>query len=161
MDISIYTKRKMKFRVWGKKNKIMVYPNDQGLFVFKIYNREVRKSMDLQTILLGRHKDLVPLEFINRQDKNGYDIYEADILKVRVRTEGRGSKTRFKDFFMPVVWNFFEAGFTVEYPDHYGNYRFMDGNWASHEKVGNIFVSTELIKLTMKPAAKEIANKSR
>lgn len=84
-------------------------------------------------------------QYTDRKDKNGTGIYEDDILKVRLGTQGYGKNAKYKDVFMPVEWNEHQAEFTVIYPRNYGNYRFMDSNWNVHEVVGNKFDNPELL----------------
>ena len=66
-------------------------------------------------------------------------------MKVRLRTVGMGDRTKYKDFNMPVVWNEWEAGFDAQYPKDYGKYRFRDGDFSSHEIIGNIYENPELL----------------
>jgi hypothetical protein len=44
-----------------------------------------------------------------------------------------------------VKWNEHQSGFFLDYPPHYGDYRFVDGNWNAHVIIGNIFQNPELL----------------
>lgn len=97
---------------------------------------------DHQELGDGWFGEIIRLEYIGVSDKKGNEIYEGDIMKVTQRTEGRGKKTKFKDFFIPV--EFYNGGFHLPFID-YGEYRFRSGGMEDYEVVGNIYENASLL----------------
>lgn len=135
--------RELKFRAWNVNAGAYLkkYKGDEsiGIFTFDVFNSILQNRA-------YRKEELVAEQYLGRKDKNGKDICDGDIMKVRLGTQSGGKKTRYKYFHMRVFWNHHTAGFELEYPENYGNYRYADGNWGAHEVVGNIRENPELLQ---------------
>lgn len=126
--------REIKFRVWDKKFNMMlgfksVYINfDEG----KI--EVTTDTLRYEEVYTDEIEDFVLMQYTNLKDKNGKEIYEGDILKVKL-DDG-------------------EANLYVKYTN--GEYRVVnEGKWEDSlyaymyfgdvEIVGNIYENEDLI----------------
>lgn len=127
--------REIKFRVWDKKFNMMlgfksVYINfDEG----KI--EVTTDTLRYEEVYTDEIEDFVLMQYTNLKDKNGKEIYEGDILKVKL-DDG-------------------EANLYVKYTN--GEYRVVNkGKWEDSlyahmyfgdvEVVGNIYENKDLIR---------------
>lgn len=127
--------REFKFRVWDKKFNMMlgfksVYINfDEG----KI--EVTTDTLRYEEVYTDEIEDFVLMQYTNLKDKNGKEIYEGDILKVKL-DDG-------------------EANLYVKYTN--GEYRVVnEGKWEDSlyaymyfgdvEVVGNIYENKDLLR---------------
>jgi len=141
----------LKFRVWIRDKKVMY--DDMC-----VYPRELRITKDGAVLEMGCRKinhnlkgentalyidDVVIMLWTGKQDRNGRDIYEGDIVK-HVKTGAKGY----------VVWDIEALGFYIHqsfYPqDENGNFFYFYGNygkrnfkWEDLIIIGNIYEDFE------------------
>lgn len=145
-------KRQIKFRVWDKRAKVMIYSNKgyQGHFIIDL-NGEFH---NLQNGSGG--DDYIVQQYTGLKDKNGKEVYEGDIVYDRVSSNVDDERM-----------DYFEVSYNEEYsafillqlkPDEAGQH-WKSWNWIRNiksygEVVGNIFENPKLIK---KPKKKKLA----
>lgn len=128
--------REIDFRAWSPKWNKMIYHGQDGYTIDVLANTAWLDGCCDECIIL--------MQFVGRKDKNDKKIYEEDIMKIKQRTIGKGAKTKYKYFFIPV--EFYDGGFHIPFVD-YGKYRFRDGNdWSNSEVIGNIYENPEFKK---------------
>jgi len=138
--------RTIKFRAWddGKKEWLLgyEYPNLGGF------------SMDGECVLMGewanvctsfmfennnrKRSDLKLMQFTGLKDKNGKEIYEDDILKIKGFKESWKTKVRFEN-----------GGFCIDVEEQDYNITllgFLDDE-AIVEVIGNIYQNPELLSV--------------
>jgi hypothetical protein len=75
-----------KFRIWDKKEKIMLYPHRHDIDI--VYGKRKRTTYynDYNGIVTGivyyQENDALYLEAVGLRDKNGVDIYEGDFITI-------------------------------------------------------------------------------
>ena len=123
--------REIKFRVWDKERKQMMFP--EAMKIFSIFTQDWKH----QDMILEQYDSIVWLQFTGLQDKNSKEIYEGDIL---INTSGRKCS---------VVW-FAPAGcWDANALNDAGNPRGSDPpSWTREtEVIGNIYENPELVEI--------------
>jgi uncharacterized phage protein (TIGR01671 family) len=85
-------------------------------------------------------KDAPIMQFINRKDKNGTDIYEGDIMIGPFGTGNGGKSTKYKQLKFSVIYSEHTSKFTIKLPEgvSQGAYRFLP-SFEESEVIGNIY----------------------
>lgn len=75
--------REIKFRAWNRNDRKMYTPDSKGIIIeINGYNQFwIKDTKHLQEWFLGNNLDSNLMQFIGRQDVNGKDIYEGDIVE--------------------------------------------------------------------------------
>ena len=141
--------RQLKFRVWDKLEKRLIYPDKgyQGHFVLNLNGR----FQNLQNGSGG--EEYVVQQFASLKDKDGKDIYEGDIILNSVDHD--------RPTICVVGWSVYEEiGFSLYYPfkepmeplkqnfngiDLYEEYPMCYNRGYGYEVIGNIFENLELL----------------
>lgn len=134
--------RKLKFRAWDRKQERMLYsqiPEEQGKreyypFVFEIGFSHWHIS------------DLVLMQHIGLNDKNGKEIYEGDIVNIQHPDDKCGD---FENTNGLVFWSDHEGVW------YHGNEsgRSPKRMWEHSTVIGNIYETPDLLKSDTSPGA--------
>ena len=143
--------RTIKFRAWHKKNKKMYLWNNLETRTEWLFDKKWRKNH------FG--KDLVVMQFTGLKDKNGKEIYEGDI--VRIKDGGWWTFDEYVDAivdYTPPEFIFKDIDFEDEIESetcpvsnfmHLGDGTSRKYDKNKHERfeiIGNIYENKELIK---------------
>ena len=157
--------RPNKFRAWDKEKKIM-YSFDEIMkvkiekipFGDDFYFRETyippenRRFPWTPTVILQQWYSSNPwleiMEYTGREDKNGVDIFEYDLLRLTKRNnvDKDNFQNRDYDILFKVQYDLQECAYVVQgVGGDYGAFllRFFKGNF---EVIGNIYENPELLK---------------
>ncbi len=125
--------REIKFRAWDKEKKKMYA--DVGIFPFPWNERTQNNSWSFSadgTTVNPYHENIALMQYADRKDKNGKEIYKGDILGA----EGR--------WFKPIVG--FENGCFVvaNLGPSTSLYDFLEKQYEDFNVIGNIHENPEL-----------------
>ncbi|EPB8155459.1 YopX family protein [Clostridium perfringens] len=138
--------RELKFRVWDKTSDSMLYQDDferveldtKNKMVTLIAEEESDKSHYVLDYEDGIEAEI--LQYTGLKDKNGKEIYEGDILSIKIYSgdkvivEGK-TVVEFKDGCFGVIWGHDKAFLSL-------NSFFK----AKFEVIGNIYENPELLE---------------
>lgn len=138
--------RELKFRVWDKTSDSMLYQDDferveldtKNKMVTLIAEEESDKSHYVLDYEDGIEAEI--LQYTGLKDKNGKEIYEGDILSIKIYSgdkvivEGK-TVVEFKDGCFGVIWGYDKAFLSL-------NSFFK----AKFEVIGNIYENPELLR---------------
>lgn len=147
--------REIKFRFYSKKHKQMYRAEslfcragdgifDGALTDFKRYDSTMSEN---EEVAFNKDEDSL-MQYTGLKDRNGKDIYEADILHVSWYNFGKKNLGIHKGFNEVVKWEISED--EGQYEDHsdgfsgFKNYSKKD--YIFVEVIGNIFENPELLK---------------
>ncbi len=126
--------REIKFRAWDKSEKIMYSSNCINLLIY--FNGQLQSSNEYGKLLgtINTPKMKI-MQYTGLKDKNGKEIYEADIIK---NTQGYLEEVAF-------VNGSFQTA-SIKYPN--ANLHLLDTYSEYIEVIGNIYENPELLEVT-------------
>lgn len=134
--------REIKFRAWHKKEKIMVYEIELGMFDDGFVLADTPDNQLCKTNCHCYVKDFEWMQFTGLKDEQGKEIYEGDIIKTHKtkndRTqgfEGNIYKIQFKEGYFGCVKKGYVEGLHI-----------LTSYKGMVEVIGNIYENSELLK---------------
>ena len=127
-------KKMLKFKVWDKEKQVFlkdVYISQDG----ELYEFSTFTTFRVVITYLNSENKKV-LKFTGLHDKNGSEIYEGDVLRI-------------KDGLYRVAWNGCFSSFfmkNLEKDKKYDDLYFLNANYKSAEIIGNIYENEEFLK---------------
>ena len=140
-----------KFRAWDKENDRMIYPSTEGV-CFEL-DEDGINILDVSGDYPEDHAfpaiDSVLMQSTGLKDKNGVEIFEADVVKV---SDGGNEE----DSYTSVVKNYADEGypaFDIEAPSSWyyeSNVlsTIMGGDYETIEVIGNVWENPNLLEQT-------------
>ena len=135
--------KELKFRAWLTKEKVMSRPFTLGETT--IYSKENKPLCGFQD------KDLIIMQYVGLKDRNGKEIYEGDIVRVKCIWE----KGKIEEYIGVIVFEDFAFGVklkkVVKLPKGYYCEE-IDGqpyyllHWDEIEVIGNVYENPELLR---------------
>ena len=140
--------RIIKFRVWNNKTKSWIHgpykcdlhgPGCNELDGVNLLGETILFGCFLDGVSIEDLNEIITVQFTGLKDKDGHDIFEGDIVKVKSNTNGTWAGYLTGE----VIYHEIDASFKLK--DEYGISRpWSIGNEAVIEVVGNIFENPEL-----------------
>ena len=127
--------KEIKFRVWDKTFKMMLSPELVDIDFNEGKIEVTTDTLRYEEVYTDEIKDFVLMQYTNLKDKNGKEIYEGDILKVKFDTETINLYVRYDmGEYRLIKYGEWEDGL-------------YDCMWFHEvEVVGNIYENEDLIK---------------
>jgi len=128
--------REIKFRVWDRERKIMMYGVEETYDTLgQMKDREGNKKYDYWESCFGdylNNDNFILMQYTGLKDKKGKEIYEGDIVKIKHR-----------DYLGIIKWR--DCGFYIdEGKKQKKNY--ILNITSVDEVIGNIYENKELLK---------------
>ena len=95
----------LKFRAWGKKNKVMIYNIQNKLHTHKDGSKLVSyKGRSFEDFL--NDKNMIVMQYTEQKDSEGIEIYKQDIVMIKQRTVCKHEKIKYyrSGIFREVKW---------------------------------------------------------
>lgn len=127
--------REIKFRVWDKTFKMMLSPELVDIDFNEGKIEVTTDTLRYEEVYTDEIKDFVLMQYTNFKDKNGKEIYEGDILKIKIDVETIN---------LYVKYDKGEYRLIGERKWENSLYRYID--FCNVEVIGNIYENEDLIK---------------
>ena len=136
--------REYKFRMWNKKEKKMY---DVGVLDFD-YKQVYMKGYLNYTTSSFQIEDIELMQFTGLHDKNGKEIYEGDIVKIKYRKGFKLGQAIYEEFIARVMYGSEYASFIIGNcnPSIIVHECENLGDYKDIEVIGNIYENPELLK---------------
>ena len=127
--------REIKFRVWDKTFKMMLNPELVDIDFSEGKIEVTTDTLRYEEVYTDEIKDFVLMQYTNFKDKNGKEIYEGDILKIKIDVETINLYVKYD-----------KGEYRLIGERKWGNslYRYID--FCNVEVIGNIYENEDLIK---------------
>lgn len=138
-------KREIKFRAWDSKYKKFLFPYPEGFNVigevtaFDLIGQQLHEN-EPNTPVLERINDVELMQYTGLKDKQGFEIYEGDIINY-------SNPYNHKEYTHIVKWDEMWSCFGLFEPD---NKWCKENDWQKIKEVeviGNQFENPELLQL--------------
>ena len=126
--------REFKFRAWDNHNKRMLQDVGYHPFITEQYT-DYKPTENGAYLISPKFDNYVLMQYTGLKDKNGKEIYEGDILKVK-----GAYQERFIVEYSAPTYCLFDGDDGVLSSDSFG----WD-NWELSEVIGNIYENKELL----------------
>tara|TARA_R110000764_G_scaffold199584_1_gene284919 strand:+ start:985 stop:1398 length:414 start_codon:yes stop_codon:yes gene_type:complete len=132
--------REIKFRAWDAPNNQMVYSKNEDCFYVNtkgvLFMYGIPKTKGTVGNLTRYHKSYDVMQYTGLKDKNGKEIYEGDVVRIK------GLAIKGTDY--PIIFDKAAFGF---FEHHYSKQLWILGNFNPDdmEVIGNIYENPELI----------------
>jgi len=141
--------REIKFRVWRKDLKEMIYPTidkeggEQLVLLFYNNWKWQVKMEDMGWAMATSRSDSILMQFIGEKDKNNKEIYEGD--KIRNPYEYAEDDLARGSYEQVYEVKFISGMFTLQEEDD-GDFVTSLPDWKNLEVIGNIYENPELVR---------------
>jgi len=136
--------REIKFKVWDVINK-RIFPFEEavstGVDISTPDGRNYQMPLFSVAFVDNKHK-LIALQYTNLNDKNGKELYDGDIVKVRESNEQSSISYENK----LIVWDNVELRWGLSHKDFSIFSEPLNYFKGSLELVGNVFENKDLLK---------------
>jgi len=135
--------REIKFRAWDERHKHLFQVQEMGYSEGKLWAVSSRNGY--------KHWNCYLMQYVGLKDKNGKEIYEGDILRVRINPKYCGNITMYNwhyinsELLYEVIWD--DGMWKLRAPSRKTDFPFLFNTWTLElEVIGNVFENPELIE---------------
>ena len=136
--------REIKYRMWNKKEKKMY---KVGVLDFDDEKAYIKNYLSY-TVSNYMFEDIELMQYTGLHDKNGKEIYEGEIIKIKYRKGFKFGEPIYEIFIAKVNYNSAYTSFVTENcnPENICHECENLGDYKDIEVIGNIYENPELLK---------------